>query len=94
MLHPPNFDQYKQPPTSSKSKTMEYIIEIFPQRVANVQARLLNEEEPNEIQGEGMETIIPSDIYDRWTGLKVLLGLKLSGHADILTEANFLRDDL
>ena len=46
-------------------------------------------------QGQGIEkTIIPSDIIDIYTRLEILLGLKLSGHTDTLTEASNLIDEL
>ena len=37
--------------------------------------------------------IIPSNIIDIYTGLEVLLGLKLSGHTDTLTEASNSTDE-
>ena len=38
--------------------------------------------------------IIPSNIIDIYTRLEVLLGLKLSGHTNILTEASSPIDEL
>ena len=50
---------------------------------------------PNNLQGRGIEKIIiPSNIIDIYTRLEVLLGLKLSGHTDTLTEASNLIDEL
>ena len=50
---------------------------------------------PNNLQGRGIEKIIiPSNIIDIYTRLEVLLGLKLSGHTNILTEASNLIDEL
>ena len=46
------------------------------------------------LKGEGIEKIIPSNITDIYTRLKVLLGLELSGHTAILTETSNLIDDL
>ena len=49
----------------------------------------------NSLQGRGVEKIIiPSNIIDTYTRLEVLLGLKLSGHNDTLTEASNLIDEL
>ena len=49
----------------------------------------------NNLQGRGLEKIItPSNIIDIYTRLEILLGLKLSGHTDILTEASNLIDEL
>ena len=50
---------------------------------------------PINLQGRGIEKIIiPSNIIDLYTRLEVLLGLKLSGHTDTLTEASNLIDEL
>ena len=50
---------------------------------------------PNNLQGRGIEKIIiPSNIIDIYTRLEVLLGLKLSGHTDTLTEASNLIEEL
>ena len=61
--------------------------------------RLLNQfknikkEEP--LEGIGIEKIIiPSNLIDIYTRLEVLLGLKLSGHTDTLSEASNLIDEL
>ena len=53
----------------------------------------IKKEEP--LVGEGIQkTIIPSNIIDIYTRLEILLGLKLSGHTDTLTEASSLLDEL
>ena len=50
---------------------------------------------PTNLQGQGIEKIIiPSNIVDIYTRLEVLLGLKLSGHTDTLTEASNIIDQL
>ena len=47
------------------------------------------------LEGKGVEKIIiPSSIIDIYTRLEVLLGLKVSGHTDTLTEASNLIDEL
>ena len=47
------------------------------------------------LKGKGVEEIIiPSNIIDIYTRLEVLLGLKVSGHTDTLTEASNLIDEL
>ena len=46
-------------------------------------------------RGKGVEkSIIPSNIIDIYTRLEVLLGLKLSGQSDTLTEASNLIEEL
>ena len=60
--------------------------------------KLLNKykNEPNlNLKGEGIEKIIvPSNIIDIYTRLEILLGLKLSGHSNTVTEASVLLDEL
>ena len=47
------------------------------------------------LKGRGIEKIIiPNNIIDIYTRLEVLLGLKLSGHNNTLTEASALIDEL
>ena len=53
------------------------------------------ENEINILEGDGVEKIIiPSNIIDIYTRLEVVLGLKLSGHTNTLTEASNLIDEL
>ena len=52
------------------------------------------ENESNDLEGEGVKIIIPSNIIDIYNRLEVLLGLKLSGHTNTLTEASNLIDEL
>ena len=55
----------------------------------------INTLKSNNLQGRGIEKItIPSNIIDIYTRLELLLGLKLSGHTDTLTEASNLIDEL
>ena len=75
-----DFEKYK--PKSGESKTGGY-----KHSKSNFNKRNL--------EGEGIEKIIiPSNIIDIYTRLEVLLGLKLSGHTDTLTEASNLIDEL
>ena len=48
----------------------------------------------SELEGQGLKIIIPSNIIDIYTRLEILLGLKLSGYTDTLTEASNLIDEL
>ena len=48
----------------------------------------------NDLQGEGVKIIIPCNIIDIYIRLDILLGLKLSGHTNTLTEASSLIDEL
>ena len=57
--------------------------------------RLLNKFRDNDLQGRGVEKIIiPNNIIDIYTRLEILLGLKISGHTNTLTEASSLIDEL
>ena len=53
-----------------------------------------NKKEEPDLEGQGLKIIIPSNVIDIYTRLEVLLGLKLSGHTDTLTEASALIDQL
>ena len=49
--------------------------------------RNIKKEEPIDLKGRGVEKIIiPSNIIDIYTRLEILLGLKLAGHTNTLTE--------
>ena len=74
-----DFENYK--PISGESKFGRY-----KQSKSNFNKRNL--------KGEGVKIIIPSNIIDIYTRLEILLGLKLSGHTDTLTEAINLIDEL
>ena len=55
----------------------------------------IKKEEPENLKGQGNEKFnIPSNIFDIYNRLEVLLGLKLRGHTDTITEASNLIDDL
>ena len=73
-----DFENYK--PISGESKSGRY-----KQSKSNFNKRNL--------KGEGVKIIIPSNIIDNYTRLEVLLGLKLSGQTDTLTEASNLIDE-
>ena len=48
----------------------------------------------DDLQGERVNFKIPSNIIDIYTRLEISLGLKLSGHTYILTEASNLIDEV
>ena len=54
----------------------------------------IKKEDPTDLKGQGAKIIIPSNIIDIYTRLEILLGLKLSGHTDTVTEASNLIDEL
>ena len=79
-----------------QSKRKTFLTETLPKLVEDIQNRTFEEitDNSNDLEGEGVKIIIPSNIIDIYTTLEVLLGLKLSGHTDTLTEASALIDEL
>ena len=51
-------------------------------------------EESDDLEGQGLKNIIPSNNIDFYKRLERLLGLKLSGRTDSLTKACNLIDDI
>ena len=80
----------------NKSKRKIFLTEKLPKLVEDIQNKTFDEitDSSDDLQGEGFKIIIPSNIIDIYTRLEVLLGLKLSGHTDTLTEASNLIDEL
>ena len=79
---------------TSKRKTLITI--TLPKLVEEIQNKIFEEitDDSDDLQGEGVKSIIPSKIIDIYTRLEILLGLKLSGHTDTLTEASNLINEL
>ena len=79
-----------------KSARTTDALKNLPREIAKIQNPPLPaiENESDNLQGEGVKIIIPSNIIDIYTRLEILLGLKLSGHSDTLTEASALIDQL
>ena len=79
------------------SKRKTFLIKTLPKLVEKIQNKTfeeINDDSDSDLQGQGVKIIIPSNIIDIYTRLEVLLGLKLSGHTDTLTEASNLIDEL
>ena len=78
------------------SKRKTFLTKTLPGLVKEIQNRIFEEITDNsDLEGQGIEKIIiPSNIIDIYTRLEILLGLKLSGHTDTLTEASKLIDEL
>ena len=71
------------------SKRKIFFIKKLPKLVDEIQNKTfeeINDDSDSDLQGRGVKIIIPSNIIDIYTRLEVLLGLKLSGHTDTLTE--------
>ena len=80
----------------SPSKRKTFLTKTLPRLVEKIQNKTFEEitDDSDDLQGEGIKIIIPSNVIDIYTRLEVLLGLKLSGHTDNLTEASNLIDEL
>ena len=79
------------------SKRKTFLTVTLPKLVEKIQNRTfeeINDDSDSDLQGQGVKIIIPSNIIDIYTRLEILLGLKLSGHTDTLTEASNLIDEL
>ena len=79
------------------SKRKIFSTVTLPKLVEEIQNETFEEitlDSDNDLQGDGIKFIIHSNIIDIYTRLEVLLGLKLSGHTDTLTEASNLIDEL
>ena len=79
------------------SKRKRFLTEKLPKLVEEIQNRTFEEitlDSDSDLQGQGVKFIIPSNMIDIYTRLEILLGLKLSVHADTLTEASALKDEI
>ena len=79
-----------------KSNRKTFFTVLLPKLVDEFQNRTNDEitDDSDDLHGEGVKIIIPSNIFDIYTRLEILLGPKLSGHTDILPEASNLIDEL
>ena len=79
---------------TSKRKT--FLTTKLPKKVEDIQNKTFEEitDDSDNLEGEGVKIIIPSSIIDIYTRLEIILGLKLSGHTDTLTEVSNLIDEL
>ena len=80
------------------SKRKTFFTKKLPKLVDDIQNKTFEEitlDSDNDLEGQGIQKIvIPNNIIDIYRRLEVLLGLKLSGHTDTLTEASNLIDEL
>ena len=78
------------------SKRKKFFTITLPKLVEEIQNKTYEEitDDSSDLEGQGVKIIIPSNIIDIYTRLEILLGLKLSGHTDTLTEASNLIDEL
>ena len=78
------------------SARMQDALYNLPREIARIRNPPITaiESESDNLEGQGLKIIIPSNIIDIYTRIEILLGLKLSGHTDTLTEASALIDQL
>ena len=77
---------YNRIPTKGRDNCIKFDLDKDVSRILNLDTIL---------RGKGIgKIIIPSNINYIYTRLEILLGIKVSGHADILTEASNLIDEL
>ena len=78
------------------SKRKIFFTKKLPKLVEDFQIKTFDEitDDSDDLQEGIQKIIIPSNIIDIYTRLEILLGLKLSGHTDTLTEASNLIDEL
>ena len=89
-------DYYKRIPTKGRmpgcDRYIKFELDDDVNRVPNLYTKPKTKPK---LKGRRLEKIIiPSNIIDIYTRVEVLLGLKLSGHSDTLTEASNLIDEL
>ena len=82
------------PKTGFKAARMKDALYDLPKAIDKIRNPPLptieNVEYSSDLEVPGITIFIPNNIIDIYTRLEVLLGLKLSGHTDTLTEASNL----
>ena len=80
--------------TQSNRKT--FLTITLPKLPEEIKNKTFDEitDDSDDLQGEGVTIIIPSNIFDIHTRHQILLRLKFSGHTDTLTEASNLINEL
>ena len=82
--------------TGIGDKSSDFFTITLPKLVNDIQNETFEDiiDDSDILQGEGLKIIKPSNIIDIYTRLEILLGLKLPGHTNTLTEASNLIDEL
>ena len=63
------------------------------EKIAEIDSQTVKEDKSDDLLGEGMRIVIPSNI-DIYTRIEILSTLKKSGHTNTLAEASNLIDEL
>ena len=80
----------------SHQKRKHFFTIKLPKLVEEFQNKTFHEitDDSNDLQGERVKIIIPSNTIDIYTRLEILLGCKQSGNTDALSETSNLTDEL
>ena len=70
------------------SKCEKFLVIDSPKMVAEIENGIVNEEVSDDLQGKRLKNISPSNIINIFIRLEIVLGLKLFGHTNNLTEAS------
>ena len=78
------------------SNRKTFLTITLPKLVDEIQNKTFDKitNDSDDLQGDRVKIITPSNIIDVYTRLEILLGLILSGHGDTLTEASNLIDEV
>ena len=76
----------------SSERNKRFIPKILPDRIGKFENRIV--EESADVQSEVLKNIIPSKKFDIRCNSEALLGLKISGHTDTLTEPSNKIDEI
>ena len=63
-------------------------------KIRNLSKPAIRNVSGSELEAQGLKNVIPSDIFEVYTRLEILLRIKLSGHSNTLTEAKNLFGEL
>ena len=82
-----------------KSARMKYALKYLPKAIGRILPAIEKiedsfEEVSDDLEGQVLKLIKPSNINDFYIRLEILIGLKLSGYTNTLTEASNLIDEL
>ena len=86
-----------KPKVGLKAARMKDVLHDLPKAIAKIRnppLPTIENASDSDLEGRGRKIIITSNIFDMYTRLEVLLGLKLSGHSNTLREASNLLDEL
>ena len=91
----PVYEKFKPKAGETESGRYKYNKTNLDEHVIKFSKRSIQSEtESDDLEGQWVKIIIPSNLIDIYTILEVLLGLKISEQSNILTEDSNLLDEL